>query len=63
MPDDARTQGSGQVGLGSEFRVRTDVASVSRSLHRLVFHVQDLVMGGGHIARSDSEKSGEARGL
>ena len=63
MPDDAWTQGSGLVRLGSEFGVRMDVASVSGSLCQLVFCVQDLVAGGGHVARSNSEKSGEARGL
>ena len=36
-----RARGSGRVGLG----VRTDVASASRSLRRLVFHVQDFCHG------------------
>ena len=63
MPDDGRTRGLGQVGLGLEFGVRMDVASASGSLRRLNFHVWDLVMGGGHVARSNGKKSGEARGL
>ena len=32
VPDNAWTQGSGRVGLGLEFEVRMDVASVSGSL-------------------------------
>ena len=39
------------------------MASVSGSLRRLIFRVRDLVMGGGHVTRSDGGKSGEARGL
>ena len=49
MLDDAWTQGSGRVGSGSEFGVCTDMASASRLLCQLVFHVQDLVVGGGHV--------------
>ena len=63
VPDDARTRGSGRVGLGSEFGVCMDVASVSGLLLQLIFRVWDLVMGGVHIVRSDGKKSGEARGL
>ena len=40
-----------------------DVASVSGSLHQLIFCVQDLVVGGGHVARSDSKRSRGARRL
>ena len=46
-------QGSGWVGL----RVRTDVASVSGLLCRLVFHVQDLV------AREGSSQGVMVRGV
>ena len=49
-----------QVGLG---RVQTDVASASGLLCQLVFRVRDLVMGGGHVARSNSERSRGARRL
>ena len=54
-----QAQGSGQVGLG----VQMDVASASGSLRQLVFHVRDLVTGGGLITRSDGERSREARRL
>ena len=69
MLDDVQAWGSGRVRLGwvgsgqVRFGVRTDVASASRSLHQLNFHVWDLVADGGHVARSDGEKSREARGL
>ena len=49
----------GSVGFG----VRTDVASASGSLCRLVFRVQDLVAGKGVVARSDGEWSGGSRRL
>ena len=62
MPDDVQAQGSGRVwGLG--FGVRKDVASASGSLHQLVFHVRNLVVGGEHVVRSNGKTSGEARGL
>ena len=47
--------GLGQVGYQSSGL--TDVASASGSLHRLVFRVQDLVAGRGHVARSDGKTS------
>ena len=60
MPDDVWAQGLGRVSSG--FGSQTDLASVSGSLHGLVFHVQDLVAGGWHVARSDGKMSGETRG-
>ena len=45
------------------FGVRTDVASASGSLRRLVFHVRDLVAGRGVDARRDGEWSGGSRRL
>ena len=64
MPGDVWAQGSGSgwVGFRSEFGVRMDLASVSGSLHQLIFPVWDLDVGGGQVARSDSETSDEARG-
>ena len=52
-----------QMTSGPRVRVQTDVASASGLLCQLVFCVQNLVAGGEHVARSDSEKSSEARGL
>ena len=51
--------GSGQVGLG----VRTDVASASGSLRRLVFRVRVFSRGEGLAVRSNSERSRGARRL
>ena len=44
--------------VGSGFRVQMDLASASRLLRRLIFHIQVLVTGGGHIARHNGEASG-----
>ena len=49
-------------GIRSEFGVRVDLASVSGSLHQLYFHVWYLVVGGGHIVKSNSETGGATTG-
>ena len=46
----------GQVGSG--FGVQTDLASASGSLRQLIFCIQVLVVGRGHVTSSD----GKARG-
>ena len=38
-----------------------DLASASGLLCQLIFHVRYLVMGGGHVARSDGKTSGEGK--
>ena len=52
----------GSDGIRSEFGVRADLASVSGSLHQLYFHVGYLIVGGGHVAKSDSKTSGVMSG-
>ena len=52
----------GSDGIGSEFGVRADLASVSGSLHQLYFDVWYLIVGGGHVAKSDSKTSGTMSG-
>ena len=48
--------------LRLEFGVQMDLASVSGLLCRLYFCVRYLVMGGGHVVRSEGETGGKARG-